>query len=106
MGCLFLELAAPYFRPNTIYFGDCRDVLRKFPDGCVDLVYADPPFSKAVPLHKESRLTLQVNWNYFGVFAQRARAEALKGVNPSEFSLLLPQFGCQVLQDSQSSWSP
>jgi DNA modification methylase len=37
-------LAAPYFRPNTIYCGDSRDILRKFPNECVDLIYADPPF--------------------------------------------------------------
>lgn len=33
-----------YFQPNTIYCGDCRDVLRKFPNECVDFIYADPPF--------------------------------------------------------------
>jgi len=33
-----------YFRPNTIYCGDCAEVLQRFPDGCVDLIYADPPF--------------------------------------------------------------
>lgn len=29
---------------NTIYCGDNLDILRKFPDNCVDLVYIDPPF--------------------------------------------------------------
>lgn len=33
-----------YFQPNTIYCGDCRDILRKFPENSVDLIYADPPF--------------------------------------------------------------
>ena len=33
-----------YFRPNTIYCGDCKNVLRQFPDESVDLIYADPPF--------------------------------------------------------------
>jgi len=33
-----------YFQTNTVYCGDCRDVLRKFPEKCVDLIYADPPF--------------------------------------------------------------
>jgi site-specific DNA-methyltransferase (adenine-specific) len=32
--------------PNTLYFGDNRDVLREhFPDESVDLVYLDPPFN-------------------------------------------------------------
>lgn len=29
---------------NAIYCGDCLDVLKKFPSGKVDLIYADPPF--------------------------------------------------------------
>lgn len=33
-----------YFRPNMIYCGDNLDVLRKFPEKCIDLIYADPPF--------------------------------------------------------------
>jgi len=33
-----------YFNTNTIYCGDCKDVLAKFPNECVDLIYADPPF--------------------------------------------------------------
>jgi DNA modification methylase len=37
-------MTAPYFRANTVYCGDCVDVLRKFSDECVDLIYADPPF--------------------------------------------------------------
>jgi DNA modification methylase len=33
-----------YFRPSTIYCGDCKDVLGKFPSESADLIYADPPF--------------------------------------------------------------
>ncbi|MHC1581747.1 MAG: DNA methyltransferase [Candidatus Syntropharchaeia archaeon] len=32
------------FKPNSIYCGDCKEVLKKFPDECVDLIYMDPPF--------------------------------------------------------------
>jgi DNA modification methylase len=28
-----------------IYCGDCLDQLRKLPDGCIDLIYIDPPFN-------------------------------------------------------------
>ena len=34
-------------KTNTIYCGDCHDVLAnttEFPDGCIDLIYIDPPF--------------------------------------------------------------
>ena len=37
-------MTIPYFRPNTIYCGDCKEVMAKFPNECVDLIYADPPF--------------------------------------------------------------
>lgn len=43
--------AAPAGRPSSlidtriIYCGDCLDQLRKLPDGCVDLIYIDPPFN-------------------------------------------------------------
>jgi site-specific DNA-adenine methylase len=34
-----------YFQTNTIYCGDCKDVLTRFPEGAVDLIYVDPLFS-------------------------------------------------------------
>ena len=30
---------------RIIYCGDCLDQLAKLPDGCVDLIYIDPPFT-------------------------------------------------------------
>lgn len=30
---------------RIIYCGDCLEQLAKFPDGCVDLIYIDPPFN-------------------------------------------------------------
>ena len=32
------------FQPNTIYCGDCKEVMKHFPENCVDLIYLDPPF--------------------------------------------------------------
>ncbi len=31
-------------KTNSIYCGDCLEVLKGIPDGCIDLVYIDPPF--------------------------------------------------------------
>ena len=42
---------APAGRPSSlvdtriVYCGDNPDQLRKLPDGCVDLIYIDPPFN-------------------------------------------------------------
>ncbi|MBA3577449.1 MAG: hypothetical protein H0W39_07555 [Sphingomonas sp.] len=30
---------------NKLYYGDNLEVLRSFPDACVDLIYLDPPFN-------------------------------------------------------------
>ena len=30
---------------NTIICGDCLDILKDFPDSCVDLVVTDPPWN-------------------------------------------------------------
>ena len=30
---------------NALYYGDCLDWMREWPDGSVDLVYLDPPFN-------------------------------------------------------------
>ena len=30
--------------PNTIYCGDCLNIMMKFPDDSVDLIYLEPPF--------------------------------------------------------------
>ena len=33
------------FRPDSLYCGDCLDVMRQWPEGCIDLCYLDPPFN-------------------------------------------------------------
>ena len=30
--------------PEGVVLGDCRGVLAGMPDGCIDLIYIDPPF--------------------------------------------------------------
>lgn len=37
--------SSPLIDTRIIYCGDCLDQLRKLPDGCVDLIYIDPPFN-------------------------------------------------------------
>ena len=34
-----------HFSPQTVYCGDCLDILPHFPANCVDLIYIDPPFN-------------------------------------------------------------
>lgn len=36
----------PAIEKNTLFYGDNLDILREhFPDGCIDLIYLDPPFN-------------------------------------------------------------
>lgn len=32
-------------RANAIYCGDCIETMRSWPDGCIDLAFADPPYN-------------------------------------------------------------
>src|SRR5437667_11449164 len=49
---------------RVIYCGDCLEQLRKLPDGCVDLIYIDPPFSSSLSLRAEgnSNRNYEVFW--------------------------------------------
>ena len=33
------------FAPNTLYYGDCLDIMADFPDNYIDLICLDPPFN-------------------------------------------------------------
>ena len=39
------------FAPNTLYYGDCLDIMRDFPNNCVDLICLDPPFNSNANYH-------------------------------------------------------
>ena len=50
------------FEPNTLYYGDCLDIMADFPDSCVDLICLDPPFNSNQKYHvifKNSELSIQ-----------------------------------------------
>ena len=34
-------------RPNTLYSGDCLDIMKCWDDNCIDLIYLDPPFNSS-----------------------------------------------------------
>ena len=50
------------FQPNTLYYGDCLDIMADFPAGCVDLICLDPPFNSNQKYHaifRDSGLSIQ-----------------------------------------------
>ena len=37
------------YQPDSLYYGDCLDVMREWPAACVDLCYLDPPYGPGTP---------------------------------------------------------
>lgn len=40
-----MKLGSFDLRPNSLYYGDCLEVMSGWPSGQVDLIYLDPPFN-------------------------------------------------------------
>jgi len=57
------------FEKSTSVLGDCLDVLRKLPDGCIDHCITDPPYNmsrkKGLAWAFSSHVTMQENWDRF-----------------------------------------
>ena len=43
--CLEPRRTDKSMKPNTLYYGDCLEVIKDWPAACVDLIYLDPPFN-------------------------------------------------------------
>ena len=56
---------------RIVYCGGCLDQLRKLPDGCVDLIYIDPPFNS--------------NRNYEVFWGETKEKRALEGRHTSHY---------------------
>ena len=57
-----LDLA---FEPNSLYYGDCFEVMAHWPNESVDTIYGDPPFN--------SKATYSILWGGGKTPANRAR---------------------------------
>jgi DNA modification methylase len=65
----------PALTPNHIYTGDCLEVMRSWPDACIDHCIADPPFGIASGRGRKSKrglgwafsshVTMQETWDQF-----------------------------------------
>jgi DNA modification methylase len=69
-----MPITAP--EPNRIYQGDCLEVMRQWPDDCIDHCIADPPFNisagggrkgkKGLGWAFSSHVTMAEEWDRFG----------------------------------------
>ena len=95
-----------HFAPNTLYYGDCLDIMRDFPDNCVDLICLDPPLNSYPQYHnifKESGLSIQpkikaFDDTWFWDAASAARVREIKNdiANPASkvitaFEMIIPR---------------
>ena len=81
------------FQPNTLYYGDCLDIMADFPTGCVDLICLDPPFNSNQKYHaifRNSGLSIQPQikafddmWHWDAESAQRVRDIKNAVANPA-----------------------
>ena len=93
------------FAPNTLYYGDCLDIMRDFPDECVDLICLDPPFNSNQKYHaifRGSGLSIQPQikafddmWLWDAESAQRVRDIKNAAANPASkviaaFEMIIP----------------
>ena len=93
------------FQPNTLYYGDCLDIMADFPDSCVDLICLDPPFNSKQQYHaifKGSGLSIQPQikafddmWLWDAESAQRVQDIKNAVANPASkviaaFEMIIP----------------
>lgn len=81
------------FQPNTLYYGDCLDIMADFPDGCIDLICLDPPFNSKRQynqIFKNSGLknapqikAFDDTWQWNEVSAERVQRVKRASANPA-----------------------
>lgn len=52
---------------NSIILGDCIETMRKLPDNCIDLIYADPPYNLKVTESRIDRRGSKYKRPYYGL---------------------------------------
>lgn len=81
------------FTPNTLYYGDCLEVMANFPDECIDLICLDPPFNSDEKYNKpfkESGMNIDPQikafddtWNWSDIAADRVERVKSAPANPA-----------------------
>ena len=94
------------FKPNSLYYGDCLDIMRDFPDESIDLICLDPPFNSNQKYHaifKNSGLNFDVQikafddmWHWNTEAAERVAQFKNAVANPASkviaaFDLCIPK---------------
>lgn len=94
------------FKPNSLYYGDCLDIMQDFPNDSIDLICLDPPFNSNQKYHaifKGSGLNIYVQikafddmWHWNNEAAERVSQLKNAPANPASkviaaFDLCIPK---------------
>jgi len=98
---------------NTLYYGDCLDLMRQWNDASVDLVYLDPPFNSSEKYSspfKKSGLNIEAQikafddmWKWDEKSAERVRRITSALANP--ISKVIAGFACFIPESNMLSYT-
>lgn len=93
-------------KPGALYYGDCLEVMREWPDRFVDLCYLDPPFNSkadynilfggAAGADRQQTLAFTDTWHWDAAAAERTRALKRAGANVLD-SIMIKSFSTEKL---------
>ena len=101
------------FAPNTLYYGDCLDIMAGFPDGYIDLICLDPPFNsnrnynnifKGSGLKTDAQIkAFDDTWEWNAQSAERV--DRLKNAVANPASKVIPGFEGFIPQSKMLSYT-
>ena len=83
------------FQHDSLYYGDCLDVMRAWPAACVDLVYLDPPFNSKADYNvlfgngedRQQTLAFEDTWRWDESAVERVAALDRAVANPARAAI-------------------
>lgn len=83
-------------KPNSLYYGDCLEVMREWPDDLIDLCYLDPPFNSKTDYNilfeqgglqgsvdRSQTIAFADTWHWDDTAAERVDAIKRAAANPA-----------------------
>ncbi len=83
------------FRHDSLFYGDCLEVMRAWPAACVDLVYLDPPFNSKADYNvlfgnggdRRQTLAFEDTWRWDESAVERLTALDRAAANPARTAI-------------------
>ena len=83
------------FQHDSLFYGDCLEVMRAWPAACVDLVYLDPPFNSKADYNvlfgnggdRQQTLAFEDTWRWDESAVERVTALDRAAANPARTAI-------------------